>query len=80
VLEPSFPGVTERYVDLSCCYDMDALQAVRKEMIALTKACRESYARAYRCSAGAGGDHCGRPESAGDPGGTGKIARRRRGF
>jgi hypothetical protein len=49
VIEPFYPGVAERYVDLSCCYDMDALQEVREEIITLTKARGETYQRVIRC-------------------------------
>lgn len=49
VLEPKFPGVVERYVNLGDCYDYDALQSVRAEIMACMTGYPECYKRAYRC-------------------------------
>jgi len=49
VLEPKFPGVVERYVNLGACYDCAALQGVREEIISCMSDYPTCYARAYRC-------------------------------
>ncbi len=47
VLEPSYTVATERYLDLTRFYDVEAVQAVRTEVIAHTDAYRAVYAEAY---------------------------------
>ena len=49
VMEPKFPGVVERYVNLGECYDHTALQNVRDEIITCMTDYPACYARAYRC-------------------------------
>ena len=49
VMEPKFPGVVERYVNLGDCYDCAALQGVRNEIIGCMTDYPACYARAYRC-------------------------------
>ncbi len=49
VVEPKYPGVVERYINLGECYDRAGLQAVRGEIMACMKGYKGCYARAYRC-------------------------------
>ena len=49
VMEPKFPGVVERYVNLGECYDCIALQGIRDEIITCMTDYPACYARAYRC-------------------------------
>lgn len=49
VMEPKYPGVVERYVDLGRLYDSVGLQAVRAEVIEETKGYQKHYKRCYRC-------------------------------
>ena len=49
VMEPKFPGVVERYVNLGECYDCAALQGGREEIISCMSEYPACYARAYRC-------------------------------
>lgn len=49
VLEPKFPGVVERYVNLGACYDNKALQGVREEIMVCMTGYPACYDRAYRC-------------------------------
>lgn len=49
VMEPKFPGVVERYVNLGECYDHKALQPLRKEIMDCMTGYPECYSRAYRC-------------------------------
>ncbi len=54
VMEPKYPGVVERYVNLGAFYDSKALAAHREEVAALLGAYQGCYRRAYRCLKGAG--------------------------
>lgn len=47
VLEPAYAVASERYLDLSPFYDVDAVKALREEIIEHTKAYRAAYAEAY---------------------------------
>ena len=49
VIEPKYPGVVERYVDLGVCYDRAGLGDVRREIMACMKGYKGCYQRAYRC-------------------------------
>lgn len=49
VMEPKFPGVVERYVNLGDCYDYAALQNVREEIMSCMTGYPACYDRAYRC-------------------------------
>ena len=49
VVEPKYPGVVERYLNLGECYDLAGLKAARKEIMAAMKGYKACYARAYRC-------------------------------
>jgi len=49
VMEPKFPGVVERYVNLGDCYDYAALQGVREEIMSCMTGYPACYDRAYRC-------------------------------
>lgn len=49
VMEPKFPGVVERYVNLGDCCDHNALQPLREEIMACMVGYPECYSRAYRC-------------------------------
>lgn len=49
VIEPKYPGVVERYVNLGKYYDSEGLQAVRAAVIEATKEYQKHYKRCYRC-------------------------------
>ncbi|WP_243152036.1 hypothetical protein [Pseudoflavonifractor sp. 524-17] len=49
VVEPQYPGVVERYVNLGDCYDSGGLQAAREEILSCMKGYKGCYSRAYRC-------------------------------
>ena len=49
VVEPRFPGVVERYVNLGECYDREGLQKARREILSCMTGYKGFYARAYRC-------------------------------
>ena len=49
VMEPQYPGVVERYVDLGACYDTAALKGIRGEIVGCMKGYKGCYRRAYRC-------------------------------
>lgn len=49
VVEPKYPGVVERYVNLGECYDMAALRQRRAEIMGCMKGYKACYQRAYRC-------------------------------
>lgn len=49
VVEPKYPGVVERYVDLGACYDMGALAPMRGQIKACMSGYKGCYQRAYRC-------------------------------
>lgn len=49
VVEPQYPGVVERYVNLGACYDKEALARIKQEIIACMKGYKGCYNRAYRC-------------------------------
>lgn len=54
VVEPQYPGVVERYVNLGRFYDTAALAPHREEIEALIGENQGCYRRAYRCLKGAG--------------------------
>ncbi len=54
VAEPRYPGVVESYVNLGDCYDHDALQSVRPEIMGAMAGYKDCYKRAYRCLGAAG--------------------------
>lgn len=54
VVEPTLPGVVERYVNLGEFYDSEALAGQRAEVARLMEAYQGCYRRAYRCLKGAG--------------------------
>lgn len=49
IVEPKFPGVVERYVNLGVCYDRAGLSAVRQEIMGCMTGYKGCYSRAYRC-------------------------------
>lgn len=49
IIEPKYPGVVERYVNLGKFYDSEGLQAVRATVIEETKGYQKHYKRCYRC-------------------------------
>lgn len=49
VIEPKYPGVVERYVNLGKYYDSAGLQEVRAAVIEQTKEYQKHYKRCYRC-------------------------------
>lgn len=49
VIEPSYPGVVERYVNLGRFYDSEGLQSVRAGILRDTVGYRQHYTRCYRC-------------------------------
>lgn len=55
VLEPTYAVASERYVDLTRFYDVDAAKARRAEIVALSDEYRAHYRSAYRILRGEGG-------------------------
>ena len=49
VVEPKYPGVVERYVNLGDCYDQRALWPLRREIMGCMAGYKGCYQRAYRC-------------------------------
>lgn len=49
MVEPKYPGVVERYVNLGDCYDKEALGDRREEIMACMGGYKGCYQRAYRC-------------------------------
>jgi len=49
VVEPKYPGVVERYVNLGDCYDTAALAPLRAEIMGCMTGYKDCYQRAYRC-------------------------------
>lgn len=54
VMEASFPGVVERYVNVGGCYDCEGLQEVRDEVMACSGRYRETMSRVLPCLTAAG--------------------------
>ena len=48
-MEPKYPGLVERYVNLGDCYDRAGLQPLRQELMGCMKGYKACYQRAYRC-------------------------------
>jgi len=48
-VEPKYPGLVERYVNLGDCYDRAGLQPLRQELMGCMKGYKACYQRAYRC-------------------------------
>ncbi len=48
VMDAVYGGVVERYVDLSVCYDMDALTSQRETLLQISDDYRGCYGRAWR--------------------------------
>ena len=49
VVEPKYPGIVERYVNLGGCYDTAALAPLRTEIMGCMTGYKDCYRRAYRC-------------------------------
>lgn len=49
VIEPSYPGVVESYVNLGDCYDRAGLRPLRGAIMDATDCCQSHYKRVYRC-------------------------------
>lgn len=49
VVEPKYPGVVERYVNMGQCYDTQGLAPLRGDIIACMSGYKGCYQRAYRC-------------------------------
>lgn len=49
VVEPKYPGVVERYVNMGDCYDKQALSGLRQEIVGCMAGYQGCYQRAYRC-------------------------------
>lgn len=49
VIEPKYPGVVERYINLGQFYDSRGLQQVRAAVARDTEGYRQHYKRCYRC-------------------------------
>lgn len=49
MVEPKYPGVVERYVNLGDCYDQRALWPLRREIMGCMAGYKGCYQRAYRC-------------------------------
>lgn len=54
VIEPKCPGVVERYIDLSGCYDRAELQPLKNDILDAFAEYQGHYKRAYRCLGAAG--------------------------
>ena len=48
-MEPKYPGVVERYVNMGDCYDKEALWSLRQEIMDCMSGYKGCYQRAYRC-------------------------------
>ena len=49
VVEPKYPGVVERYVNMGDCYDGEALRPLKGEIMDCMRGYKGCYQRAYRC-------------------------------
>lgn len=49
VVEPKYPGVVERYVNMGDCYDKAALWPLKQEIMDCMSGYKGCYQRAYRC-------------------------------
>lgn len=49
VIEPKYPGIVERYVNLGDCYDTAALSPARQAIMNCMTGYKQCYQRAYRC-------------------------------
>lgn len=49
MVEPKYPGVVERYVNMGDCYDKQALWPLRQEIMDCMAGYKGCYQRAYRC-------------------------------
>ena len=49
VVEPKYPGVVERYVNLGDCYDKEGLSAIRGQIMSCMTGYKGCYSRSYRC-------------------------------
>ena len=49
IVEPTYPGALDHYVNLGDCYDKEALAPLRPAIQACTQEYKGCYARAYRC-------------------------------
>ena len=49
MVEPKYPGVVERYVNMGDCYDKAALWLRRREIMDCMSGYKSCYQRAYRC-------------------------------
>lgn len=54
VVEPRYPGVVDRYVNLGDCYNFAGLAGARQDIIAAMSGYKGCYQRAYRCLGAAG--------------------------
>jgi len=52
-MEPKYPGVVDRYVNMGDCYDREGLLPLRQPIMDCMTGYKECYARAYRCLAAA---------------------------
>lgn len=49
VVEPKYPGIIERYVNLGDCYNTAALSHLRHEIMGCMTGYKDCYQRSYRC-------------------------------
>lgn len=49
MVEPKYPGVVERYVNLGECYGQEGLGPLRDEIMTCMRGYKGCYQRAYRC-------------------------------
>lgn len=49
VVEPKYPGVVERYINLGDCYDTASLASLRSAVMGCMTGYKDCYTRAYRC-------------------------------
>ena len=80
VVEPKYPGVVERYVNLGDCYDRTGLGDVRKEIMEAMKGYKACYQRAYRCLDAAAEISSDMRAIAASPAVEAKIAKRAKGI
>ena len=49
MVEPKYPGVVDRYVNMGDCYDKEGLAVRRQEIMSCMTGYKGCYQRAYRC-------------------------------
>lgn len=80
VVEAKCPGAVERYVDLSRFYRREALQPLKADLLAATRAYQGHYKGVYRCLGAAGALRQDLCEAVASPAVQQKLGRRARGI